>query len=172
MSFVPHTVKAPYRAPVQALGREVNADKPLVLVVEDHEDTRLMLRTMLEMIGCHVIEAANGSEAVEVAQREQPGLILMDGSLPLLDGLSATRRMRELSELDDVPIVALSGHAKPEFHTAAIAAGCDDCFVKPIEFEQIKNLISCLFHTFPDASRNFTDTRNHRYADAATHITR
>lgn len=152
MSFAPHTVKAPYRAPVQELGREVNADNPLVLVVEDHDDTRFMLRMMLEMMGCHVIEAANGLEAVEVSQREQPELILMDGSLPLLDGLSATRRIREISELADVPIVALSGHAKPEFHTAALAAGCNDCFVKPFEFEQLKNLISCLFHTFPDAA--------------------
>lgn len=172
MSFSPYIIEAPYYAPDQALREEFNDDKPLVLVAEDHEDTRFMIRTMLEMIGCQVLEAANGSSAIEVARREQPRLILMDGNMPLLDGLSATRLMRGYSELADVPIVALSGQAKPEFHAAALAAGCDDYFVKPIEFEQIKNLISGLFHMFPDASQNFTGTRNHRYADAATHITR
>ncbi len=152
MSFAPYIIEAPYYAPEQALREEFNADRPLVLVVEDHEDTRFMLRTMLEMIGCQVLEAPDGSQAIEIARRKKPELILIDGNMPLLDGLAATRQMRGYSELDDVPIVALSGHAKPEFHTAAIAAGCDDCFVKPIEFEQIKNLISCLFHTFPNAA--------------------
>ena len=90
MSFAPYIIEAPYYAPDQALREEFNADKPLVLVVEDHEDTRFMLRTMLEMIGCQVLEAADGSNAIEVARREQPGLILMDGNMPLLDGLSAS----------------------------------------------------------------------------------
>ncbi len=152
MSSAPHIVKAPYHAPVQALRREFNADKPLVLVVEDHEDTRFMLRTMLEMSGCRVIEAVNGLEAIEIAQREQPALILIDGNLPLLDGLSATRRMRELPELGDVPIVATSGHVTPRFHAAALTAGCDDCLFKPFGFEQLKNLVGSLFYMSPEAA--------------------
>ncbi len=152
MSFTPHIVEAPAPAPYQALRQEFNADKPLVLVVEDHEDTRFMLRTMLEMIGCQVMEATDGLEAVEIAQREQPQLILIDGSLPLLDGLSATRQMREHSDLGDVPIVATSGHVTPRFHAAALAAGCDDCLFKPFGFEQLKNLVVGLFHIFPEAA--------------------
>ena len=75
--------------------RSSRKHKPKVLIVEDHEDTREMLRTILEMKGCQVIEAGDGLEAVEQARRERPELILMDGSLPLLDGLQATRRIRE-----------------------------------------------------------------------------
>ena len=77
-------------------------DKPKVLIVEDHDDTRQMLRILLELKNCQVVEACNGLEAVEIASRELPDLILMDGSLPLLDGLEATRRIRENQLLRDV----------------------------------------------------------------------
>src|SRR6185295_15359690 len=75
--------------------RLVQTSKPKVLIVEDHDDSRQMLRVLMEMKSCHVFEACNGLEAVEIASREEPDLILMDGSLPLLDGLEATRRIRE-----------------------------------------------------------------------------
>src|SRR5947199_7839391 len=69
----------------------IQREKPLVLVAEDHEDTRFMLRMIFEMKGCRVVEACDGLQAVEVAGREQPDLILIDGSLPLLDSLAAMR---------------------------------------------------------------------------------
>lgn len=72
--------------------------------------------------------------------------------LKRLTDLEATRRLREYPELDNVPIVALSGHATPEFHHAALVAGCDDCFFKPIDFDQLENLINRLFHTLPQAA--------------------
>ena len=103
--------------------RRSTAGKPLVLVVEDHEDTRFILRTVLERSGCRVMEAADGFEAVELAGRERPDLILMDGSLPLLGGLEATRLIREDALLQEVLIVALSGWATPSFHAAALAVG-------------------------------------------------
>src|SRR5919107_6147165 len=81
--------------------------RPTVLVVEDFEDNRFMMRRLLEMSGYRVIEAVNGQEAVETARREHPDLILMDLSLPLLDGLAATRRIREQDGLSKVPIVAV-----------------------------------------------------------------
>ena len=83
-----------------------------MLVVEDHADTRFMLKYLLGLRGFDVAEAADGVEAVELAERLRPGLILMDCSLPRLDGLSATRRVRELATLRDVTIVFLSGHAE------------------------------------------------------------
>ena len=152
MSFTPHIVKAPYLAPGHALGLEFNAEKPLVLVVEDHEDTRFMLKTILGMIGCQVIEAVNGLEAIEIAQRERPQLILIDGDLPLLAGLSAARLMREHPELGDVPIVATSGHVTPKFHCAALAAGCDDCLFKPFGFKELENLVGTLFYMSPEVA--------------------
>ena len=124
--------------------RRSRPGKPLVLVVEDHEDTRFMLRTILEMSGCRVMEACDGFEAVEIAGREPPDLILMDGSLPLLGGLEATRLIRENRLLQEVLIIALSGWATPSFRAAALAAGCNECFDKPIDFKRLNNLITDL----------------------------
>ena len=115
-----------------------------VLVVEDFEDNRFMMRRLLEMSGYHVLEAINGEEAVEMAERERPGLILMDLSLPLLDGLAATRRIRQHEALRDVPIVAVSAHDTADFHADALAAGCNDYVTKPIDFDQLEALLGRL----------------------------
>lgn len=105
---------------------------PLVLIVEDHEDTRFMLRVIIEMRGgINVVEAENGETATALAESLLPDLILMDGTLPLLDGFAATRRIRELASGSDVPIVFLSGHAHPASAAQAFAAGCTDYLVKP-----------------------------------------
>ncbi len=112
-----------------------------VMVVEDFEDNRFMMRRLLEMSGYSVVEAMNGEEAVEIARREQPNLILMDLSLPLLDGLAATRRIRQHAELRDVPIVAVSAHDTADFHADALAAGCNDYVTKPIDFDQLEGLL-------------------------------
>ena len=120
------------------------ARKPLVLVVENHEDTRLMLRTLLEIKGCRVAEAGDGLEAVEIANRESPELILMDGVLPLLDGLSATRLIRE-QNLRNIKIVAISGDGRPTFQAAALAAGCDDCLIKPFDLLRLNSILGTLF---------------------------
>jgi two-component system cell cycle response regulator DivK len=112
--------------------------------VEDHEDTRFILRWVLERSGCRVVEACDGFDAVEMAGREQPDLILMDGSLPLLSGLAATRLIRQNTLLQEVLIVALSGWATPSFHAAALAAGCNECLDKPIDFNRLKGLLTDL----------------------------
>ncbi len=117
---------------------------PVVLVVEDFEDNRFMMRRLLEMSGYRVLEAVNGEEAVELAQSERPQLILMDLSLPQLDGLAATRRIRQYAELRDVPIVAVSAHDTADFHADALAAGCNDYVTKPIDFDQLEALLSRL----------------------------
>ncbi|MGA9997182.1 MAG: response regulator [Pyrinomonadaceae bacterium] len=112
-----------------------------VLVVEDFEDNRFMMRRLLEMSGYEVVEAMNGEEAIEIARRVRPGLILMDLSLPLLDGLAATRRIRQHEELRQVPIIAVSAHDTADFHADALAAGCNDYVTKPIDFDQLEALL-------------------------------
>ena len=115
-----------------------------VLVVEDFEDNRFMMRRLLEMSGYRVVEAVNGQQAVETARRERPAIILMDLSLPMLDGLAATRRIREQDGLSSVPIVAVSAHDSADFHAEALAAGCDEYVTKPIDFDQLVQLLNRL----------------------------
>lgn len=115
-----------------------------VLVVEDFDEIRFMTRVMLEVSGYCVVEAINGLEAIEVAQRERPDLVLMDLNLPRLDGFAATRRIRELSELRGVPIVAVTAYGTAEHRSRAIASGCDEFITKPINFVQLKELLGCL----------------------------
>lgn len=130
---------------VETVGQTLNGhESPIVMVVEDFEDNRFMMRRLLEMSGYSVLEAINGEEAVELARRELPSLILMDLSLPLLDGLAATRRIREVEELRHIPIVAVSAHDTADFHAEALAAGCNDYVTKPIDFDQLEALLSRL----------------------------
>jgi len=118
-----------------------NNSHRIVMVVEDFEDNRFMMRRLLETSGYHVLEAINGEEAVRIAEQERPDLILMDLSLPLLDGLAATRRIREHEGLRHVPIVAVSAHDTADFHAEALAAGCNDYVTKPIDFDQLESLL-------------------------------
>jgi CheY-like chemotaxis protein len=115
-----------------------------VLLVEDTEDNRFMMRRLLEMSGYRVVEATNGEEAVRLAQSERPDLILMDLSLPVIDGLAATRAIRKLDGLGKVPIVAVSAHDTSDFQADALEAGCDSYITKPIDFSQLELLISRL----------------------------
>jgi CheY-like chemotaxis protein len=121
-----------------------NNRQKIVMVVEDFEDNRFMMRRLLEMSGYRVVEAINGEQAVEVADRERPHLILMDLSLPLLDGLAATRRIRQNEALRRIPIIAVSAHDTSDFHADALAAGCNDYVTKPIDFEQLEQLLNRL----------------------------
>lgn len=115
-----------------------------ILVVEDFEDNRFMMKKLLEMNGYEVVEAINGEEAVTIAQSELPDVILMDLSLPMLDGLAATKRIREFNELSQTPIIAVSAHDTIDFHSDALAAGCNDYVTKPVDFEQLENLLARL----------------------------
>lgn len=112
-----------------------------VLLVEDTEDNRMMMRRLLELSGYRVFEAVNGVEAVKVAERETPNIILMDLSLPIIDGLAATRRIRQMPQMADVPIIAVSAHDTADFHAEALAAGCDAYVTKPIDYNELEDLI-------------------------------
>lgn len=113
-----------------------------VLMVEDDEDTRFMLRLMLEKRGgVSVVEAENGEMAIALAENVRLDLILMECCLPLLDGFEATRRIREGVSARDVPIVFMSGHAQPAAKTKAFAAGCDDYLVKPFALDELERVL-------------------------------
>jgi len=119
-------------------------DVATVLLVEDTEDNRQMMRRLLEMSGFRVVEATNGREAVEVASQVQPQIILMDLSLPIIDGLAATRQIRNQPELNQVPIVAVSAHDTADFHSEALDAGCDAYVTKPINYTELEHLVTRL----------------------------
>jgi CheY-like chemotaxis protein len=115
--------------------------RPLILVADDDDDTRFLFRTMLGMRGYAVIEATDGEQAVLLAESARPDLILMDGSLPRMDGLAATRRIRQLGHIGHVPVVFVSGHAEPAFRVVASEAGCDEYLVKPFGLDQLGGVL-------------------------------
>ena len=119
-------------------------DAPKILLVEDTEDNRQMMKNLLEMSGFQVVEATNGREAVELASRVKPQIILMDLSLPFIDGLAATRQIRSLPDLREVPIVAVSAHDTADFHTHALEAGCNAYITKPINFPELEETVNSL----------------------------
>ena len=118
-----------------------DTSKPLVLIVEDHDDTREMLQLVLGIFGCRVLAAANGDEALTLAERILPDLILMDMKLPRLDGLGLTRLIRSHPTLSHVPIVAVTGMVTPQFHSEVLNAGCNHCLNKPIDFDCLEKLV-------------------------------
>ena len=115
-----------------------------VLLVEDFEDTRLFMRLELEEQGFIVFEAENGQAAVEIAIRENPDVILMDLTLPLMDGFEATKLIRQNEALKDVPIIAVTAHQEYDFRSDAKASGFDAYVTKPIDVNWLKELIAGL----------------------------
>ena len=112
-----------------------------ILVADDFDDTRLMMKLWLERKGYQVLEAENGNDAVRVAESEHPDLIIMDIEMPGADGISATRRIRRLEGLGDLPIVAVSAYGVNEYRARALEAGCNDYVSTPFEPEVLSKLI-------------------------------
>ena len=112
-----------------------------ILVVDDFDDTRLLLRTWLERRGFRVVEAENGIQAINQAENESPDLIIMDMQMPQLDGLSATRRIRNLESMSSVPIVAVSAYGADQFREQALAAGCNEYVSTPFEPATLEGII-------------------------------
>ncbi len=108
-----------------------------VLYVEDNEDNIYMLKNRLSRKGFTVLIATDGAQGVAMAASEQPELILMDLSLPVLDGWEATRRIKSTEKTRHIPIIALSAHAMTGDREKALAAGCDDFDTKPVEFDRL-----------------------------------
>ena len=113
-----------------------------ILIAEDIEDTRYLMKMLLQGRGHTVLEAENGEEAVECALTEHPDLILMDLSMPVMDGLAATRCIRR-NETTHIPIVALSAHlGDPAWRERALRCGCDFCCSKPLDFDALDELLA------------------------------
>ena len=121
-----------------------DAPYPTVLIVEDVEDTRYFMRLAMEQLGYLVIEAADGAKAVEIALRERPDVILMDLSIPVMDGIAATTSIRANEEMREVPIIALTAHQEVDLRSEAKASGFDAYVTKPIDVDFLDELIKGL----------------------------
>jgi CheY-like chemotaxis protein len=110
-----------------------NSSAKIVLLVEDNEDNLVVYRTILEHVGYKVIEARDGEEGVTQARRQLPDLILMDISIPKMDGWEATQRLKADASTRGIPIIALTAHALEEDRQKAQQAGCDGYLAKPVE---------------------------------------
>ena len=115
-----------------------------ILLVEDNEMNRDMLSRRLERRGHEVVVAVDGAEGLALAQRETPALILMDMSLPVMDGWEATRQIKADPATSGIPIIALTAHAMSDDRERAMQAGCDDYDTKPVEFQRLVQKIDAL----------------------------
>ncbi len=115
-----------------------------ILYVEDNEDNVYMLRQRLERQGFEVLIAGDGEQGIAAAGREQPDLILMDLSLPVIDGWEAARRLKGSADTQAIPIIALSAHAMTGDRERALAAGCDDYDTKPVNLRGLMAKIAAL----------------------------
>jgi CheY-like chemotaxis protein len=125
---------------------QVNPQSPeseTILVVEDYDGIRLVMKQYLEKCGYRVLEAADGKQAVEIARREclHICLILMDINLPISDGIATTRQIRKIKQLCDVPIVACTARSSTEQRETALAAGCSDLVAKPMDLNTMKTIL-------------------------------
>jgi CheY-like chemotaxis protein len=115
-----------------------------ILYVEDNEDNVYVLQNRLTRAGHTVLIASDGAQGVIMAAAEQPDLILMDLSLPVLDGWDATRRIKDMPETRHIPVIALTAHAMTGDREKAIAAGCDDFDTKPVDMPRLLDKIQAL----------------------------
>jgi len=123
---------------------QLNDTQRTILVVDDFDDTRLLLRTWLQRKGFRVVEAENGRRAVAAAESEHPDLIIMDVEMPELDGLAATRKLRGLSEFAGVPILAVSAYDADQYRAHAPEAGGKEHVSTPVEPRERERLIRSL----------------------------
>jgi CheY-like chemotaxis protein len=112
-----------------------------ILVVDDNADNRFVIGRLLQLSGYQVVSANGGREAIQVAAREQPALILMDLAMPDMDGWQATAQIKSRMELAKIPIIAVTGHVTNDEINRALRAGCVDFLSKPIEFERLMSKV-------------------------------
>ena len=120
-----------------------------ILLVEDNEMNRDMLSRRLERKGYEVVIAVNGQEGVDLVSSTRPDLILMDLSLPIIDGWEATRRIKADPATASIPVIALTAHAMAEDRAKAMAAGCDDFDIKPVDLPRLLEKIDTLLRRSP-----------------------
>jgi two-component system, cell cycle response regulator DivK len=140
------------------------ADRPRVLLVDDYPDAREMYTEYLEFSGFEVVEAGNGMEALQRAIDASPDIILMDLSLPVMDGWEATRRLKADSRTASIPVVALTGHALAGISEGAKKAGCDAFVTKPCLPEDLVREIRRILDRPPSSSSTKKARRSGKYA--------
>jgi CheY-like chemotaxis protein len=123
---------------------ERKAENLTVLLVEDSEDARYFMRLELEQLGYLIIEAEDGAQAVEIARRDHPDIILMDLTLPVMDGLAATAMIRSDQQMSKVPIIAVTAHHETDLRAEAKASGFNAYVTKPIDMPWLNELIKGL----------------------------
>jgi CheY-like chemotaxis protein len=122
------------------------ARRPVVLVIEDNKDIRDLLALFLLEMGCHVLEAEDGKQGVELARNSHPDLVLMDLNLPQLSGLQATTILKNNTDTEDISVVALSALCMDyRWREKAIQVGCDNCIAKPINFAELTRILRPYF---------------------------
>jgi two-component system, cell cycle response regulator DivK len=126
--------------------------KATVLLVEDNEDNQAIYRTILEHFDYEVLDARNGKRGIELAREEHPDLILMDISIPIIDGWTAIRTLKEDDDTGDIPIVALTAHALQSDRDKAMELGCDGYLAKPVEPRQVIAEVERILSAAPDAA--------------------
>jgi two-component system cell cycle response regulator DivK len=126
----------------QPLYRGLPQNPHAVLIVEDNEDGRFMMRTFLQLKGYRVMEARDGMEAIVAATTDRPDLILMDLQLPRLDGIAVTRELRMQPQSRDIPIVIVSGWDPKRYREQALTAGCDEYLLKPVDFSLLDQTLT------------------------------
>lgn len=112
-----------------------------ILIVEDYADIRAMMKFLVQRFGYEVLEAADGQEAVDSAKQYHPDLILMDLSLPNMDGLTATQTIRKFDGYGKVPIIAVTAYGN-SYYRRALEAGCDDLINKPLDFDKLEPILN------------------------------
>jgi CheY-like chemotaxis protein len=117
---------------------------PKILYVEDNDDNVFMLKSRLERLGYDVLIAADGEQGVGSAERDRPDLILLDLSLPVMDGWEAAQRLKASNQTKAIPIIALTAHAMSGDREKALEAGCDDYDTKPVDFKRLLGKIEAL----------------------------
>jgi len=123
------------------LYKKMKSTLPLILIVEDDDDTRIMMKYLLTLWGYEIIEAIDGEEGLQMAESFQPDVILMDFSLPKVDGLIATRQIRELAMHGETPIIFISAHTEAAVRESALFAGADDFLTKPLDFGELEEAL-------------------------------
>jgi CheY-like chemotaxis protein len=117
---------------------------PRLLLVEDNEESRDGLSRFLQRKGYEVVTAADGRQGLEAARAQTPDVVVMDMSLPVLDGWEATRQLKADPQTRNIPVIALTAHAMTEDREKALAAGCDEYETKPVEFARLLGKIQAL----------------------------
>ncbi|MGZ8843833.1 MAG: response regulator [Pyrinomonadaceae bacterium] len=140
------------------VGHDYRRALPKILLVEDFDDTRLMMKMWLEKRGYRVVEAETGEEAITLAQQEAPDLIIMDVMMPGMNGLDATQRIRQYQALRRTPIVAVSAYGADEYRRLALDAGCNEYVSTPFEPVALAELITSLLATGASSDPNVEST--------------